>query len=287
MLFATTSLARRIERAECTLIASIASGAAARNNDGVVFCRTVGGGVAAYVREGSPSNKWAGLGFDPRPSDEELEQVEQEFRQRHAVLRVEFASLGDPDIATHLTRRGYELIGFENVMGLSLDAMSVLQLTDVQPNEAITVTPAEPGDASRWGEVLVAGFLTPDVFDGPPPTEEFARDAIRQALDDVTAATGFEPFLARREGVIAGAGALRLFDGIAQLCGAATLSAHRRRGVQSVLLRARLTSAASRGCDLAVVTTQPGSKSQENVQRVGFELLYARAILVKSPQAHL
>jgi hypothetical protein len=30
-----------------------------------------------------------------------------------------------------------------------------------------------------------------------------------------------------------------------------------------------------------VVTTQPGSKSQENVQRLGFELLYTRAILVK------
>jgi hypothetical protein len=29
------------------------------------------------------------------------------------------------------------------------------------------------------------------------------------------------------------------------------------------------------------VTTMPGSKSQQNVQRAGFELLYARAILVK------
>ena len=31
----------------------------------------------------------------------------------------------------------------------------------------------------------------------------------------------------------------------------------------------------------AVVTTQPGSKSQQNVQRRGFHLLYTRAILVK------
>jgi hypothetical protein len=35
------------------------------------------------------------------------------------------------------------------------------------------------------------------------------------------------------------------------------------------------------GCDIAVVTTAPGSKSQENVQRRGFDLLYTRAILVK------
>ncbi|HRI11203.1 MAG TPA: hypothetical protein PKW35_25470, partial [Nannocystaceae bacterium] len=58
------------------------------------------------------------------------------------------------------------------------------------------------------------------------------------------------------------------------------LPAHRRRGVQSALLTHRLAAAAAAGCELAVVTTQPGSKSQENVQRLGFALLYARAIFV-------
>jgi len=65
------------------------------------------------------------------------------------------------------------------------------------------------------------------------------------------------------------------------LCGAGTVPASRRRGVQSALLSARLAEARAKGCDLAVVTTQPGSKSQENVQRAGFELLYSRAVLVK------
>ncbi len=68
---------------------------------------------------------------------------------------------------------------------------------------------------------------------------------------------------------------------MAQLCGAATLPAHRRRGVQGALLAARLAEAREAGCDVAVVTTQPGSKSQENVQRQGFDLLYTRAILVR------
>lgn len=72
-------------------------------------------------------------------------------------------------------------------------------------------------------------------------------------------------------------------DGVAQLSGAATLPDHRRRGVQTALLRTRLADAFHGGCDIAVVTTQPGSKSTENVQRFGFELLYVRAILVKTP----
>jgi ribosomal protein S18 acetylase RimI-like enzyme len=70
-------------------------------------------------------------------------------------------------------------------------------------------------------------------------------------------------------------------EGVAQLTGAATAPTHRRRGVQSALLAARLADAAAAGCDLAVVTTQPASRSQQNVQRRGFDLLYTRAVLVK------
>ena len=66
-----------------------------------------------------------------------------------------------------------------------------------------------------------------------------------------------------------------------QLTGAATVPAHRRRGVQTALLSARLADAAAAGCDVAVITTQPGSKSQQNAQRQGFDLLYTRAVLVK------
>ncbi|MGE5813737.1 MAG: GNAT family N-acetyltransferase, partial [Acidobacteriota bacterium] len=89
-------------------------------------------------------------------------------------------------------------------------------------------------------------------------------------------------YIARRDGMVAGGAAVRRSDGLAQLCGAATLPEHRRRGVQSALRHTRLLDAARAGCDLAIVTTQPGSKSQENVQKVGFELLYVRAILVRA-----
>ena len=74
---------------------------------------------------------------------------------------------------------------------------------------------------------------------------------------------------------------MRITDGIAQITGAATAPAFRRRGIQSALLAARLADATVAGCDVAVVTVQPGSKSQQNVQRRGFDLLYTRAVLAK------
>lgn len=65
------------------------------------------------------------------------------------------------------------------------------------------------------------------------------------------------------------------------MCGAATLPVFRRRGIQTALLERRLVDARAAKCKLTVVTTQPGSKSQANSQRRGFQLLYTRAILIR------
>ena len=120
-MFATASLAARIERAECTMLMELARAAAARLGRGEVVVAPIGGGVAVHTGPGSPANKLAGMGFGDFPPAAELETIEEAFALRHAPLQVEFASLGDPAIPRMLSHRGYELIGFENVLGLPLD----------------------------------------------------------------------------------------------------------------------------------------------------------------------
>ena len=115
-----------------------------------------------------------------------------------------------------------------------------------------------------------------------PWHEEFPREAIIAAERDSGRAGGVR-YVGLRDGILAGGATMRLADGIAQLTGAATAPAHRRRGIQTALLSARLADAAAAGCDVAVIITQPGSKSQQNVQRQGFDLLYTRAVLVRQP----
>jgi len=183
--------------------------------------------------------------------------------------------LGDPAVGALLTRRGYTLQGFENVLGRALP---------VEPAAAsagVSVSPSPEGELREWLDVVVTGFASPDA-QGVASHESFPREALEGVMGDLAAADGFARYLARRNGAVAGGASLRLFEGVAQLCGAATLPEHRRQGVQSALLAARLEIAGRSGCDVAVVTTQPGSKSQENVQRQGFELLYTRAVLVRS-----
>ena len=275
-MFATASLAARIERAECTMLMELARAAAARLGRGEVVVAPIGGGVAV-TGPGSPANKLAGMGFGDFPPAAELETIEEAFALRRAPLQVEFASLGDPAILRMLTHRGYELIGFENVLGLPLDVNQLEGAGD----GSVTVERAGLEETATWMDAVATGFLHPDTFDGPLSHESFSRDAIEQIFGDTFATPSFERFIARRAGVVAGGASLRIHQGVAQLAGAATLPDHRRQGVQTAFLRHRLLDAARRGCDVAVVTTQPGSKSTENAQRFGFAALDVRAILVK------
>ena len=280
-MFATASLARRIEHAEAGLIRDAARACARRVSADQMVVREACGGVGVYVEPGAPFNKVAGLGFDGVPPLEFFESLEREFSERQAPLQFEVSSLADPSMVRLLTHREYVLVGFENVLGLPVDA----RVADALPPAADDIAVGETADdeSSVWIDTVTTGFLQPDVFDGPPSHESFARELLERIFADMAAAPGFERYLARRDGVVAGGASFRVQDGVAQLNGAATLPGHRRRGVQSALLRHRLADGARRGCDVAVVTTQPGSKSQQNVQRSGFSLLYTRAILVKEP----
>lgn len=275
-MFATGSLARRIERAEAALIADGASAAALRTPPGQVFVTNVRGGVAAFTEPGSPLNKVAGLGFGGVPDETDLAAIEEAYARRSCPVQVELSSFAEPAVGRMLTRRGYELIGYENVSGLPLPR----EAPPIAAPDSISIRRVTQADVEDWVHAVMTGFKHPDIFDGLASHESYDDDVGRRAIEDMTSAEGFERYLAHRDGVVAGGASFRSFDGVAQLCGSATLPEHRRRGVQSALLHHRLEEAARRACDVAVVTTQPGSKSQENVQRSGFSLLYVRAILV-------
>jgi GNAT superfamily N-acetyltransferase len=55
----------------------------------------------------------------------------------------------------------------------------------------------------------------------------------------------------------------------------------RGAGLQGALIRERLRAAVEEGCDLATASTLPGSVSQRNYERNGFQVAYTKAILVR------
>jgi len=285
MLMASTTMAARIERAECGTVLDFATEAQRRGGD--VLIHHIGGGVAVFAGPGQPFNKTIGLGFAGAIEPAAFEEMERAFDARGAEIRVELATLADPSVGRSLTQRGYELVGYENVLGLALTGDLVQRLPAAQREDNaddVHVARAKGEETRVWIETVTDGFGHPDHFDGPPPTESFDRDTLIDVFASSSAAPNMPLYLARRGGDVAGGGAARISDGVAQLAGASTLPAHRRRGVQTALLRSRLLDAAQCGCDLAVVTTEPASKSQQNVQRAGFSLLYSRAVLIRAPR---
>ncbi len=275
-LFCGCDLAARIERAEAQLMAEATEAARRRHADRSGFVIPVAGGVATFAEEGSPYNKIAGLGFGGVPDPATLDEIERAFAARGAVVQAEVASLADPTLLDMLAERGYRLASFENVLGRELT-------TGPRPVEVPGVEVRRSGaeELDAWIQLVTDAAVHPDT-EGIP-MEEFPRDVLERAERDSAATDGIRRYVALRHDQPAGGASLRVADGIAQLTGAGTVPAHRRNGVQTALLAARLADAAAEGCDVAVVTTQPGSKSQHNVHRRGFDLLYPRAVLLKHP----
>jgi GNAT superfamily N-acetyltransferase len=273
-LFCDVALAARIERVEAQLIAASSDAARDRRGDATGFAIPVAGGLASFAEPDSPFNKVAGLGFAGLPDAGDLDEIEHAFAGHGAPVQVELATLADPAVGELLTGRGYRLVSFENVLGRTLDGT-----TEPVSPPGVEVRPSGADEFEAWLDAVADASLVAD-GQGVPSHEEFPRAVVVNAMRDMAAA-GVRRYAGLRDGAFAGGGSFRLAEGVAQLTGAATLPAHRRHGVQTALLSARLADAAAAGCDVAVVTTQPGSRSQQNVQRQGFDLLYTRAVLVK------
>ena len=73
-----------------------------------------------------------------------------------------------------------------------------------------------------------------------------------------------------------GAAALAVRDGLATLFADSTIARFRSGGLHRELISARLYEALAQGCDLATASTLPGSGSQRNYERLGFEVVYTK-----------
>lgn len=275
LLFADIELGSRVESTDSGLLRDIAGAISETQQDPAPYCQAIAGGVASWVGPDSPFNKVASLGFSGPLELDQLQEVEQAFLERSCPIQVELSTLGDPAIGTLLTQSGYQLQGFEDVLGCPLQATSFALPKGVQIRES----PQEELDL--WIETVAEGFASPDDM-GVPSQDDFPTEALHRAMRQLQCGERSQRFLAYVDDEIAGGGGLYCRKGVALFTGASTLPRFRRRGVQTALLDTRLALALEAGCDLGVVTTQPGSKSQQNVQRKGFQRLYSRAILLKT-----
>jgi hypothetical protein len=267
-MHATLGLARRVDRAEIDFCA-LATMAGAP--DAATLERA--GGLAVYGAPGSPVNKVLGLGLGVEVTDDDLDAIEQFYAERGCPVQIELCPLAAADLAPRLTKRGYVLQAFEN-------ELARLAPREPVPSPAGADISVEAGAAERpWLQIVSEGFAAPDRTVPGSPLPSDAVTAIGNVMRQF-----FHPeivrYVAHVDGQSGAAGLSFVRDGVLGIFGTATLPPFRRRGLQGAIVAQAINDARGKA-DLVIATTEPGSISQRTFERLGFQVIYTRAILVK------
>jgi GNAT superfamily N-acetyltransferase len=223
------------------------------------------GGWAIYAGVDSPITQTFATGLDGPVAEAEVERMEEFFHSRGAAVNVELCPYADVSLVEIFRKRGYTLLEFSNVLArtLTADDARVTVAGDVR------VRRPEPHEAELWAETVARGFF--EIGELPPTITDLFKTSFHNAANHY--------FLAEIDGAAAGGGVIAFHKGIASLGGASTLPAFRNRGAQTALFQARIALAVEAGCEIAMVTTQPGTTSQRNAERQGFRVVYSRSKL--------
>src|SRR5882724_4549019 len=264
LLIPTIELARRIELAEAQAAVDSAEALLRRRADSSAAVSRIAGGFAVYCGPGSPLTQAVAIGLSGPVGLGEFQQLEEFYRSRREPVRVETCPLADASLVGYFGNHGYRLTEFTNVMARSY--VEGQRESWPQPSAGIALERVAANDLPLWARTVAQGFA-----------ESYAvTPELLEVMQLFGSGPNAECYLARMDGEIAGGAALSLRDGTAGLFVVSTLLAFRGRGVQTALLHARLARGQEKGSDLAVCLAQPGSISQRNVVRQGFQVLYTR-----------
>jgi GNAT superfamily N-acetyltransferase len=259
MIFADLALARRLEAAEAANARGCSTWPSSPNAAAVL---EVAGGCAIFVGADSPLTQAVGLGLNGPVSADELDRMEQFFRSRGAGVSIDLCPLADPGLLAALCERGYRPREFNNVL--------VKRLAGSEIVFAPRVRRAVAGDEDLWSHTVGRGFFEQGDLTSDEMDVGHAIFAMRGSMCYLAVTENGEP---------AGGGALAIHGGLATLFADATISSFRRQGFHRELIQARLNEAAAQDCDMATASTLPGSTSQRNYERLGFEVVYTKVVL--------
>lgn len=258
-VFADHALACRLELTEGHGNAAFVDAQARVDPSASPIWTTIGGTFAMFAGVGSPITQTFGLGVHAPLVEKDLEVIERFFTSRGSAVLHEVCPLSGVGVSQQLAIRGYRPIEMSSVLYQPIDAG-----TRIAANPDLHVRKAESHETELYASVASRGWSE------HPEVMPYIRGFARLSLACATC------FLAEKEGLPIATAALFMHNGVALMAGAGTVPEGRRQGAQNALLDARLRTAASNGCDLAMMVAAPGSASQRNAERQGFRIAYTR-----------
>ena len=235
---------------------------------------SIGGGWAARDIPGTWANSSAGLALDGPVSAEEIDRLVAWYEEVGVEPRVEVCPYADASLLRELARAGFVVQSFEHALYREIGGESTIETTHPAPPhlEIRVVDPSDPASTEDFARTVVAGFAAPERTPREIDVDLAARCAVHPRSVNI---------VARLDGRSVGAGSMELHGHLVALYGLSVLPDHRRRGIQQAMIAARLRIARERGCTLATITGPPGAGTERNVRRMGFQVAYTRAIMVR------
>lgn len=219
----------------------------------------IGSGAAFFSGSNSFFSQVVGWGFGTEQTfSAEIETIESFYRQhQHEQVDIELCPLVAGNIENQLIQRGYFVSERNNI---SIRNLSNYQATTVIDN-GYAISKVRDNNLSAWAHCVASGF---DVTDEWKQFYYYAK------------AAGVTAFGAYINDSLAAGGTIAIHDKICDLGVTSTLPEHRGHGLQKALLNKRIEYAIGTGATVAVVTTEPESISDLNIQKLGFQLVYTR-----------
>lgn len=218
-------------------------------------CITVAGGVAAFTGLGSPLTTVKGAAAHLAPRD--LDEIESFFLDHEATtVTIEMAPWLSAESKQTLCRRGYRQGGEENVMAT----------TSGTPRSG-NAPRAEAIPAHAWPELMRRGFELPDAS----PTSVLVTAAAHLPNAQLYGIRDNDRWIACAQSII--------YDDVVIFANDVTVPEARGKGAQTALIEARL-KAVPTGM-FAIAEVAPGSGSERNYLRCGFQVAYARTHYVR------
>ena len=216
----------------------------------------VAGGVAAFTGIDSPLTTVKGTGA--RISRSDLSEIEAFFLDHDvATVTVEMAPWLDEESMQILSERGYSAAGHEDVVATSSG----------RPRPR-AVLRAEAVPLQAWPELILASSELPD----EPPTNELVNVAAHLTNAQLYGLRENDRWIACAQSVT--------YDDVVIFGNDGTLPEARRRGAQTALIEERLHAVPPGKIVMAEV--EPGSGSERNYLRCGFQVAYTRTHYVRT-----
>lgn len=263
MIYSDKTLSQKLERAEARANADFVETRARLQPESGAAWIEVGGAYAMFDGVESPCTQTFGLGMFEATSGEHLDAIERFFAENGAPVFHEVSPMADPSLIPLLNERGYQPIELTSVMYREINGDN----DTARRNERIMTRVITPDEVDLWAKTSANGWAT---------EHESLADFMFNFGRISAQCAGAYPYLAELDGKAISTGMMFVHGEVAMLAGASTIPEGRNQGAQNALFRARISHAAELGCTLAVMGASPGSQSQKNAQKNGFNIAYTR-----------